>query len=109
MELTNQTVHTVCEGMEAPHDTIENLCHGAQAIGMLNQDSMPPGMTPSQQSQAQSRGPALCQLIDAIQQKTIENLITKKDMPLHLKAFLRIRKQLHLKQGMLYRKYTDQQ
>ena len=65
---------------------------------------MPPGMTPLEWSQAQSKDPALCQIIEAIQHRTIGTLKIKKDMPSDLKAFLRIRKQLSLKQGMLYRK-----
>ena len=46
MELTLQTVHAVCESMKAPHGKIETLCHGAKAVGVLNQDNMSPGMTP---------------------------------------------------------------
>ena len=74
MELTSQTVHAVCEGVQAPHGKIETLCHGAQAVGMLNQDNIPLGMTPLEWSQAQSKDPALCQIIEAIQQKTIGKL-----------------------------------
>ena len=103
MDLTSQSVHAVCEGVQTPHGKIETLCHGAQAVDMLNQDNMPHGMTPLEWSQAQCKGPALCQIIEAIQQKTIGKLKIK-NMPLNPKAFLRIRKQLKLKHGMLYRK-----
>ena len=65
---------------------------------------MLPGMAPLEWSQAQTKDPALCQIIEAIQLKTIGKLKMKKDMPSDLKAFLRIRKQLKLKQGILYRK-----
>ena len=46
VELTSQSVHAVFEGVQAPHGKIETLCHGAHAVGVLNQDNMPPGMTP---------------------------------------------------------------
>ena len=60
MELTSQSVHAVCEGVQAPHGKIETLCHGAQTEHVLNQDNMPPGMTSLEWSQAQSKDPALC-------------------------------------------------
>ena len=46
VEFTSQSVHAVCEGVQAPYGKIETLCHGAQAVGVCYQDSMPPGMTP---------------------------------------------------------------
>ena len=46
MELTFQTFHAVCKGVQAPHGKTEILCHVAKAVGMLNQENMPPGMTP---------------------------------------------------------------
>ena len=88
VELTSQSVHAVCEGVQAPHGKIETLCHGAQAVCVLNQDNIPPGMTPLEWSQAQTKDPALCQLIEAIQHKTIGKLNFKKDMPSDLKTFL---------------------
>ena len=102
MELTSQSVHAVYEGVQAPHVEIETACHGAQAVGMLNQDNMSPGMTPLEWSQAQSKDPALYQIIEAIQQKTIGKPKIKKC--LQTLVFFRIRKQLKLKEGMLYRK-----
>ena len=104
VELTSQLVHAVFEGVQAPHGKIETLCHGAQAVGVLDQDNMPPGMTPLEWSQTQTKDPALCQIIEAIQHRIIGKLEIKKDMPSDLKAFFRIRKQLKLKQGILYRK-----
>ena len=46
VDISSQSVHAVFEGVQAPHGKIETLCHGAQAVGMLSQDNMPPGMTP---------------------------------------------------------------
>ena len=65
---------------------------------VLSQDTMPPGMTPLEWSQAQARDSAICQIVEAIQHKTLGKLKIKKDMPLDLKAFLRIRKQFKFKQ-----------
>ena len=65
---------------------------------------MPPGMTPLEWSQDQAQDPAICQIVEAIHHKTFGKLKIKKDMLLDLKAFLRIGKQLKLKQGILYRK-----
>ena len=104
VELTSQSVPAVCEGVQALHDKIETICHRAQAVGVLSQDNLPPGMTPLEWSQAQTKDPALCQIIESIQHRTIGKLKIKKDMPSDLKAFLRIKKQLKLKQGILYRK-----
>ena len=106
MELTSHLVHAVCEGVQTPHGKIETLCNGTQAVGVLNQGNMPPGMTPLEWSQAQSKDPVLCQIIEAILQKTIGKLKIKNIcLQTYLTAFLRMRKQLTLKQGMLYRKF----
>ena len=74
-----------------------------QAVGALSQDNMPPGMASLEWSQAQLRDPAICQIIQAIQNKTLDKLKIKQDMRSDLKAFLRVSKQLKLKQGILYR------
>ena len=103
VELTSPSVHAVCERVQAPHGKIETLCHVVQ-VGEVNQDNMPPGMIPLEWSQAQTKDPALCQITEAFQHRTIGKLKIKKDMPSDLKAFLRIRKQQKLKQGILYRK-----
>ena len=50
------------------------------------------------------KDPAICQIIQAIQNKTLDTFKINQDMSLDLKAFLRIRKQFKLKQGILYRK-----
>ena len=71
---------------------------------MLPQDNMLSGMTSLQWSQAQLKDPAICQIIQAIQNKTLDTLKIKQDMSSDLKAFLRIRKQFKLKQGILYGK-----
>ena len=43
-DISSQSVHAVGEGVQAPHGKIETLCHRAQAVGVLSQDNMPPGM-----------------------------------------------------------------
>ena len=64
--------------MQAPHGKIETLCHGAQAVGVLSHDNMPPGMTLLEWSQAQAKDPATCQIVQAIQNKSLEKLKIKK-------------------------------
>ena len=73
-------------------------------MGVLSQDNMPPGMPPLEWSQAQANNSAMCQIVEAIQHKTLGKLKIKKDMPLGLKAFLQIRKWFKLKWGILYRR-----
>ena len=97
IDIFSQSVYAVCEAEQAPHGKIETLCHGAQVVGVLSQDNMPPGMTPLEWNQAQAKDSAICQIVEAIQHKTLGKLKIKKDMPLDLKAFLRIRKQFKLK------------
>ena len=46
VELNSQTVHAVCEGVQAPHGKVETLCHGTQVVDALSKDNVPPGMTP---------------------------------------------------------------
>ena len=86
VDISSQSVHAVCEGVQAPHGKIEPLCHGAQAVGVLTQDNMPPGMTPLEWSQAQAQDPAICQIVEAINHKTLGKLKIKKDMPLDLRT-----------------------
>ena len=78
----------------------------AQAVDALCQDNAPPGMTPLQWCQAQAKDPTMHQIIDHIQNKTIKHLKIQGDMPSDLKALIRLKKQLVLKQGVLYRKVT---
>ena len=61
-------------------------------------------MTSLEWSQAQLKDPAICQIIQAIQNKTLDTLKIKQYMSSDLKVFLRVRKQFKLKQGILYRK-----
>ena len=84
VDISSQTVHAVCEGVQAPHGKV---------VGVLSQDTMPSGMTPLEWSQAQLKDPAICQIIQAIQNKTLDTIKFKQDMSSDLKAFLRIRKQ----------------
>ena len=72
-DISSQSVHAVCEGVQAPHGKIESLCHGAQAVGVLSQDNMPPGMTSLEWSQAQLNDLAICHIIQAIQTKLWTN------------------------------------
>ena len=80
VDISSQTVHAVCEGVQAPHGKIETLCHGAQAVGVLSQDNIPSGMTSLEWSQAQIQDPAICQIIQAIQSKTLNTLKIKQGM-----------------------------
>ena len=80
VDISSQTVHAVCEGVQAPHGKIETLCHGAQAVGVLSEDNMPSGMTSLEWSQAQSKDSAICQIIQAIQNKSLDTLKIKQDM-----------------------------
>ena len=101
IDISSQSVHAICEGVQAPHGKIETLCHGVQVVHVLSQDNMPPGMTALEWSQAQAKDLAICQIVEAIHHKSLGKLKIKKDVPLYLKYFLRIRKQFKLKQGIL--------
>ena len=104
VDISSQTVKAVCEGVHAPHGKVETHCHGAQSVGILSQDTMPAGMTSLEWSQAQMQDPAMSQIIQAIQTKTLDTIKYKPNMSSDLKAFLRIRKKFKLKQGVLYSK-----
>ena len=106
IDIDSQTVHAVCKGVQAPHGKVETLCQGAQTVDALCQDNTSPGMTPLQWCQAQAKDPAIHQITDHIQNKTIKHLKIQGDMPSDLKALIRLKKQLILKQGVLYRKVT---
>ena len=106
IDIDTQTVHAVCKGVQALHGKVETLCQGAQAGDALCQDNAPPGMTPLQWCQAQAKDPAIHQIVDSIQNKTLRHLKLQGDMPSELKALIRLRKQLILKQGVLYRRIT---
>ena len=69
-----RAVQAVCEGVQAPHGKVETLCHGAQSVGILPQDTMPAGMTSLEWSQAQMQDPAISQIIQAIQTKTLDTI-----------------------------------
>ena len=70
------------------------------------QGNAPPGMTPLQLCQAQAKDPAIHHIIDSIQNRTLRTLKIQDDMPSELKALIQLRKQLILKQGVLYRRIT---
>ena len=107
MEINSKMVHAVCEGVQALHGKVETLCHGAQVVDALNQDNAPPGMTPLEWCQAQSKDPAIHQIIDGIQNKMLKKIKINGDMPSELKALIRLKRQLVLKQGVLYRRTTE--
>ena len=104
VDISSQTVQAVCEGVQAPHGKVETLCHEAQSVGILSQDTMPAGMTSLEWSQAQMQDPAISQIIQAIQTKSLDTIKYNPNMSSELKAFLRIREQFKLKQGVLHRK-----
>ena len=64
MEISSQTVHAVCEGVQAPHGKIGTLCHGAQVVDALGKDNVPPGMTPLDWCHAQAKDPAINQIVE---------------------------------------------
>ena len=101
MELNSQTVQAVCESVQVPHGKIETLCHGTQVVDALVQDNAPPGMTPLEWCQAQAKDPSINQIVGEIQKRTLGKLKIKMEMPSELKALIRIKKQLTLKQGVL--------
>ena len=104
MELDSQTVHAVCKGVQAPHGKVETLCHGAQVVDALSNDKAPPGMTPSEWCHAQAQDPILSQIIRAINSKSIGKMKIRMGMPSELKALIRNRTQLILKDGVLYKR-----
>ena len=64
-------------------------------------------MTPLEWCQAQSKDPAINQIVVELQKRTLGKLKIKIEMPSDLKALIRIKKQLVLKQGVLYRRTTQ--
>ena len=104
VELNSQTVHAVCEGVQAPHGKEEMVCYGAQVVDALSRDKAPPGMTPLEWCHAQAQNPIITQIIGEINNKTIGKMKIKMGMPSELKALIRNKKQLTLKQGVLYKK-----
>ena len=63
-------------------------------------------MTPLQWCQAQAKDPAIHHIVDSIQNKTLKHLKIQVNLPSELKALIRLKKQLILKQGVLYRRIT---
>ena len=106
IDIDTQTVHAVCKGVQAPHGKVETLCQGAKAVDALCQDNAPPGMTPLQWCQAQAKDPAIHHIVDSIQKKALKHLKIQGDMPSELKVLIQLKKQLTLKQGVLYRRIT---
>ena len=96
MKISSQTVHAVCEGVQAPHGKIETLCHGAQVVDALGKDNAPPGMTPLEWCQAQAKDPAINQIVGEKQKRTLGKLKIKMEIMSDVKALIRIKKQLVL-------------
>ena len=71
------------------------------------QDNASPGTTPLEWCQAQAKDPAIQQIVGEIQKQTLGKLRIKMEMPSDLEAVIRIKKQLTLKQGVLYRRTTQ--
>ena len=61
-------------------------------------------MTSLEWCHAQTKDPIISQIIGEITKKTIGKLKIQMGMPSELKALIRIKKQLMVKQGVLYRK-----
>ena len=72
----------------------------------LCQDNVPSDMTPLQWCQAQAKDPATHHIVDSIHNKALNHLKIQGDMPSELKALIQLKKQLTLKQGVLYRIIT---
>ena len=72
IDIDSQKVHAVCKGVQAQHGKVETLCQRAQTVDALCQDNASPGMTPLQWCQAQAKDPAIHQITDHIQNKTIK-------------------------------------
>ena len=104
VELNSQTVHAVCEDVQAPHDKVETLCHGAQVVDAICNDRALSGMTPLEWCHAQAQDPIISQMKGEINNKTIGKMKIKMGMPSELKALIRNRSQLVLKYGVLYKK-----
>ena len=76
-------------------------------VDALGKDNAPPGMTPLEWCQAQAKDPATNQIVGEKQKGTLGKLKIKMEMPSDLKALIQIKKQLVLKQGVLYRRTTQ--
>ena len=64
-------------------------------------------MTPLEWCQAQAKDTAIHQIVGELQKRTLGRMKIKMEMPSDLKAHIRIKKQLVLKQGVLYRRTTQ--
>ena len=104
MELDSQTVHAVCEGVQAPHGKVETLCQGAHVVDALSKDRAPSGMTSLEWCHIQTQDPILSQIIGEIHNKSLGKMKIKMGMPSELKALIRNGPQLILKHGVLYKK-----
>ena len=104
MELHSQTVHAVCEGVQAPYGKVETLCQGAHVVDTLSKDRAPSSMMPLEWCHIQTQDPVLSQIIREINHKSLGKMKIKMGMPSEFKALIRNRSQLILKHGVLYNK-----
>ena len=88
-----QTVHAVCESVQAPHGKVETLCQGPHVVDALSKDRVPSGMTPLEWCHIQAQEPILSQIIREIHSKTLGKMKIKIGMPSELKALIRNRTQ----------------
>ena len=109
VELNLQTVHAVCEGVQATHGKVETLCHGAQVVDALSKDNAPPGMTPLEWCHAQALDPIITQIIGEIEYKTIGKMKIKMGMPSELKALITNRNHLYWDKGSYITKQRSMQ
>ena len=70
----------------------------------LSKDNAPPGMTPLGWCHAQAQDRIITQIIGEIEHITIGKMKIKMGMPSELKALIRNRKHLVLRQGVLCKK-----
>ena len=106
MDIDTQTGHVVCNGVQAPHGKVENTMPGGPSSGCIVSKQCPNRHDTNAMVSSQAKDPAIHQIIDSIQNKTIKHLKIQGDMPSELKALIRLKKQLLLKQGVLYRRVT---
>ena len=96
IDIDSQTVNAVCKGVQVSHGKVETLCQGAQAVDALCQDDASPGMTSLQWCQAKAKDPAIHQITDHIQNKTIKHLKIQGDMPSDLKGTHQIKETINI-------------
>ena len=103
MELDSQTVHAICEGVQAPHGKVETLCQGAHVVDALCEDRANSRYDILRGCHIQTQDPILSQIMREIHNKSLGKMKIKMGMPSELKALIRNRTHLILKHGVLYK------